>query len=360
MRPTTSGGTSTSQSKAKTSGVSTKKKSKSKNTNVFGNPDPGPFTPQGNTNAGAGGTSGSASAKKEKKPLNLSSKPVRWNPPPHRMTKAPKFDWHSTSYSTDINNGYPGTNPTDLNRVKAGRLGALYTWDFTSNLDPTAEEEADPAYQEALKEGGDLALGRFSSRYGVIFHYNPTSISYNVASNEQIPAMNTAGDSGNLIIPGAASVGIDLYFNRIYDLAYVNGRSKDQYERTLNYEDMNGIWTRGTEYDIEYLYRTCNGDPGDVYNVDYKTSDYGFFMRVPVVLHVGSMQWIGVLTNVSVNHILFNTNMVPTFTQVHIDFARMITMGKSTPDSPTGSSDYAVIVAGGGSGAGDAEAGATE
>jgi hypothetical protein len=316
-------------------------------TQAFGDDGRDPFKKRGKGNAGAGGTSGQANAK-SKKIVNLSSKPVVWNPPPHTMTKAPKFDWHSDSYSTDIANGQPDLSNRDINRVRAGRLGALYTWDFTSNLDVIAEEANSEEYKKALEEGGELALGRFSNRYGVVFHYNPTSISYSVQSNEQIPAMNTAGDSGNLIIPGTSAVTIDLYFNRIYDLSYVSSRSKGQYERNLTYDEMNGIWNRGTEYDIEFLYRTCNGDPGDVYNVDYKTADYGFFMRVPVVLHVGSMQWIGFITSVTVNHILFNTNMIPTFSQVSIGFARMITMGRSTPGNPTGSGEAAVITAGAG------------
>jgi hypothetical protein len=316
-------------------------------------------TPEDTLTAGASGedvfgtssTSGSSTsvAATEKPVIDLSKKPVKWNPPPHKMTKAPRFEWHSDSYATDIpnptTNDYPGnpSNPADLYRVKAGRLGALYTWDFTANFEPTPEEKESEEYKSFIAEVGetsDLALGRFSQRYGVIFHYNPTSISYRVGSNEQIPAMNTAGDTGNLIIPGAASVGIDLYFNRIYDLAYIDKNSKRQYERPLTYADMNGIWDRGTEYDIEYLYRTCNGDPGDVFNVDYKTADYGFFMRIPLVLHIGAMTWIGFLTDVSVNHILFNTNMIPTFTQVHIEFARMITMGNASAKNATGDSDY--------------------
>jgi hypothetical protein len=259
---------------------------------------------------------------------SLVSKSLVFNPPVHNLTKAPKAEWVASSYFSD-SSGQGGYNGSQFDPLKMnwGRLGAVYTWDYNNNINVSAEEQATPEYQEAQNQ-----FNSWQHRWGVMFHYNPTSLSYAVQSNENIPAFNTAGDAMNLIVPGAATVGIDLYFNRIYDLAYGGNltglNAKNSYNTWLSDEDINGIKTRGTEYDIEFIYRACNGDPGDVMHVDYKTADYGFFMRTPIVLHLGPFRYLGFLTGVSVNHILFNTSMVPTFSQVHLDFARMITMGR--------------------------------
>jgi len=260
--------------------------------------------------------------------VSLVGKKLTFNPPVHKLTKAPKAEWVPEKFDTDMS-GKGGYNGSTLDPLKMnwGRLGAIYTWDYNNTLQVKAEERAAPEFQEAQKQ-----MNTWTQRWGAMFHYNPTSLSYTVQSNENIPAYNTSADTMNLIVPGAATVGIDLYFNRIYDLAYASEltglTAQDSYGTWLSSEDINGIKTRGTEYDIEFIYRACNGDPGDAMHVDYKTADYGFFMRTPMLLHLGPFQYLGFLTGVSVNHILFNSEMIPTFSQVNLQFARMITMGK--------------------------------
>lgn len=313
---------------------------------------PAPWTPPrgGKQVTGAATTTTDTSSQAV---VSTLSGPIQWNPPAHRLTKAPTaLPWMNQEYFIGdapvwrADRAASGGTPF----TEFGRLGALYTWDFTST--PISDQERNSAEYKAAVGNSDLALGRFANgRWGCVFHYNPTSIAYSVQSNEQIPAFNTAGDTSNLIVPGAASVSLELYFNRIQDVAHAGGltwkNSANHYSYSVDHEQLQGIATRGTEYDIEYLYRACNGDPGDVFNVPYKTADYGFFMRIPLVLQLGPFRYIGFLTGVSVNHILFNTHMVPTFSSVSLSFARMITMGNATDStSATGASGFVAGKAG--------------
>jgi hypothetical protein len=188
----------------------------------------------------------------------------------------------------------------------------------------------------------NLKLGTSGSKgtnlWGFRFMYNPTDITYSTSSNNQIDWSLGSKDPANLLT-GNQSVSIQLYFNRIPDMAYLrayknsNGFEKvsplnTKYGYNISSTAIDGILNRGTEYDIEYLYRVVNGDPiknallfGDKYK-GY-TSDFGYTTATPCWLYINdNMRYFGSVSSISVYHRIFTLDMIPMFTVVTLSFNR--------------------------------------
>lgn len=258
---------------------------------------------------GTSGTSGSTGSGKYPNPTSTSStnaaeytlenrsflraSAVSWNPPPHKATRAPDMFRAAApelpTATSDVRR--------NLNGVTSGRLGAIYTALYEGNTD------------------------RFSTRYGVRFHYNPVSVAYSYAVDmNRDPTDKFVTLSGY----GLVTVGFELYFNRIYDLARP---SVSNYEPAQDSRTVSEITSRGTEYDLEFLFRAMNGDPVAVSHVNRKTADFGALNPTLLTVQLGrnGLLFDGILNSLSVNHILFTTDMVPTFTQVSMTFTRTVT-----------------------------------
>jgi hypothetical protein len=240
------------------------------------------------------------------------------------MTRPPKISWNNYDPRTKDTAGGAQLRRGGQFIPRFGRLGAIYTDDFTASA----------------------AVEMFTdTRYGCQFHYNPTSVGYSAASDTtSINAQTQATDPNALILPGTIGMTFEVYFNRIYDMA--TGTSDKHYERPLrrsgHWWDDEAVMIReiGTEYDIEYLYRAVNGDPQQVRHVDRKTADVGFMVRNLTRLHIGAFQYIGFIDSINVNHILFTEEMVPTFTSVTISFSRQVTLGQTLDAARTLARDY--------------------
>jgi hypothetical protein len=162
--------------------------------------------------------------------------------------------------------------------------------------------------------------------FGFRFSYNPTTIAYATNANAPIDWTLGTSDTAN-ILGGPTMVGFDLYLNRIADVhALTSGQYKDNnYVRPLTDVEKLGIRTRGTEYDLEFLYRVVNGTPvsTDLTLDSQVTSDFGYITGVPFWLYIhDNMRYFGGLSALNVNHVIFSTDMVPIFTVVSVTFNR--------------------------------------
>jgi hypothetical protein len=100
------------------------------------------------------------------------------------------------------------------------------------------------------------------------------------------------------------------------------------YGRELEEYEKQGILQRGTEYDIEFLYRVLTGDPLPNSLLLEKgstqlTADIGYTTKVPVWLFLNeNMRLFGSVSSISVTHRIFDQNMVPMLTRLSIGFTR--------------------------------------
>ena len=248
----------------------------------------------------------------ESPPPNTELNQVRWNPPPHFITRPPSF------YDLANIGGGNASPTTVVNRYGKNatyKLGKIYQTKAT----------AAALNKKAAK---DPALVKADQLWGFRFLYNPKEITYGSQIDTAIDWMQQARDPSNFF-GGNTAITVTLYLNRIADmkaLRTTGPASRDYPGGALDSSQVNQILKRGTEYDLEYLYRTINGSPGVtslVTDATLKTSDFGYITGMPVWIHIhDNMRYKGSLTNIEVNHVIFTESMIPTLSVVKLTFLR--------------------------------------
>ena len=181
--------------------------------------------------------------------------------------------------------------------------------------------------------------------YGFAFHYNPTAIqmSYGTLSDVSPELLQYGeGTKFNPITPlGDSKISFTLYLNRIDDLSYITSdgllqmpankgdtprtfASKDLYPSEVTQATLKEIWTKGTMYDLEFLFKAVHSGSNDYTSaLRGKTSDIGWIAGIAVECHLGrNLRFLGRIDGLSVNHFQFNERMVPTLTTVGITVSR--------------------------------------
>ena len=179
--------------------------------------------------------------------------------------------------------------------------------------------------------------------YGFQFHYNPGSVSmsYGGPPPVDVTLMMSGRERFNSFGPqsGSGHITFQLVLNRINDMKYFDintGRVKAGVQiqnaftgRLPDRNELKDIYERGTMYDLEFLFRTVLGyelesELGRGMSWDKKTADIGWLAGKPVELHLGkSLRYLGRVTGLQVNHVLFTERMVPMFSEVGITFERV-------------------------------------
>ncbi|MFZ9615379.1 MAG: hypothetical protein ACO3AG_01780 [Fluviibacter sp.] len=242
-----------------------------------------------------------------------------FNPPPHIVSRSESpiaFYQNSEYYETHHITAELPSGELIEQLSKANSRGFLY-----QDLDSYAV--------------GSRALGQL---YGFQFMYNPQSWSHSNRINTSVDYVLGNNDVANLLA-GTQSFTIQLFLNRVADMSTLRvndailnvtnafgdllGRN---YPRRLAQEEVDGIATRGTEYDLEFLYRCANGDPKLGPSMDAATADFGWLAGWPVWLRFNDyVRYKGIINDITVNHVLFTKDMVPMITEVTIDFMRLPT-----------------------------------
>ena len=186
-----------------------------------------------------------------------------------------------------------------------------------------------------------------SQQWGFRFMYNPTSFSYSTSSNNSVDFTNSQNDPSALLV-GNSQVTFELYINRILDMSALASAEQNKidpttqdigYSRPLTKDELYGILYRGTEYDIEFLYRVLNGSPqggAQLLSDDYKslggvTSDFGYTTAVPCWLWLhDNLRYYGAVASFQVNHVMFDLRMVPILSVVSITFSRYPALNSSS------------------------------
>jgi hypothetical protein len=187
--------------------------------------------------------------------------------------------------------------------------------------------------------------------YGFKFLYNPTTVgmAWGVMA-EMSPSFEAAAqDKFNPIMQGLATstIAVSLLLNRIEDINFLSSKTfvaptdreveralaelknnksaQDVYPVEIPQTELAEIYKRGTMYDLEYLFKTING-PNALFASPLNkglTADRGWIRPQVVELHLGqSLRYRGRITELSVNHAVFDARMVPVLSTVNITFAR--------------------------------------
>jgi len=181
-------------------------------------------------------------------------------------------------------------------------------------------------------------------RWRFKFHYNPAAVSVSQTYNTELDPLFIPKDPAASIQSGS-SVSFDLWINRLEEMQLLNldgtvrggdGNVDDEYLKwrwrgaKVDKDTRSLIRTQGTQYDLEYLYRVCNGEPLETWKG--LSADYGILFGQPLRLHftrvknngmnVG-MNYYGFISSISIDHKMFSMDMVPSLTQVTVNFTRI-------------------------------------
>ena len=277
----------------------------------------------------------------------------RWNPPPHVDARGVDY---FTRVGQEINTGQffsargQALDPSEFRNIVNTYLGTRPERGRIFQDKITAKIMNETKLSIQTKPANVL-------QWGFRFMYNPEMVTYESADSGVDWTYGSQDVSVNM--SGNQTVSFDLLINRIPDMSYLKlmnapwtGSStpatrgpsfKSVYGRDLADHEKEGIINRGTEYDIEYLYRVLTGDP--VYNslllepgygAKGLTADKGYTTKVPVWLFLNeNMRYYGSVNSISVTHRIFDQNMVPMLSRVGISFSRYPAVYGNTPTKKT-------------------------
>jgi hypothetical protein len=247
---------------------------------------------------------------------SMEGKTFRFNPPLHKLAKPVRLDFSPSGGQADT------------------EYFAKYFDDAA--LSPTTTEVAD---LKSLRLGRiiqhEMAAGRAAvndARYGFRFLYNPTEVS--IASDRNDAFIADSRSTTNAVISGIDQnfqvITFQLLLNRMADV--LGDATAEDYDPAILPEDMEGIKKYGTHWDLEILYRVCNGvftlkDRG-------RTADIGVLIPSNARLLMGRDEnYFGFVEAVSYTDRIFSKNMIPVLTDVNITFRRHVDMKGGSMDS---------------------------
>lgn len=255
---------------------------------------------------------------------------TRWNPPPHRDARGPSFGERVDYKANPDYDIVPAFSEKDRGRIFQD-----------SNSAAVLNKNPDKLKELVSAKGA-------TNQWGFRFMYNPSTFGYQSSSNNSVDWTLGASDPATLLT-GNSAVNVEVYINRIPDLKYLRLKNPkvpeaQVYGRDLTQIEKEGILNRGTEYDIEFLYRVLNGDPlkeSLLLSTKYKgaTADFGYTTGVPCWLVLNeNLRYYGSVASFSVSHAMFDLNMVPMLSTVNITFARYPALWNETEAFGTGAS----------------------
>jgi hypothetical protein len=247
-----------------------------------------------------------------------------WNLPPHKWSLPV-----DASAVVDTVNTYSN----DLHSMRRGRIfvGRKYNG-YTTTVDPKTGKKTPT---------GD---GHFNNNYGFQFLWNPETFSQNTSVNWGItPDQNDITALLTGLVASNSSINLTIRIDRSNDFACAKasyfGRGSDRntflqnsFQSFASYyregqapnsaadfatnidNKIDDLLTRGTEADLEFLYRTINGDGYSLLGVN--TSNISFLRPTIVRVDLGPQRLVGMIQSVDVSHLAFTRDMIPIRTDV--------------------------------------------
>jgi hypothetical protein len=282
------------------------------------------------TKVGNGGSGANGAQKFTPPPLNPSGD-YRFNLPPHQWSLP--LDPDAVSPET------VAARSDDYHTTRRGRI-----WYYNGYVGPTSA----PDYQNTGIYTPPAGSKGTSNKYGFQFIWNPETFSQNTAVNMSITP--SAADP-TIALTGFAAANSTMSFtlrlDRTNDFAcaknfvfhdstftvpgsqtkvnqgnfkdvakYYNFGSKYVDGFTVE-DDIKNLLTYGTEADLEFLYRTINGTGWKGIG-GRETSNIGYLMPSLIRLDLGNQKFVGVVSDIQVNHLAFTRDLVPIRTDVNI------------------------------------------
>ena len=174
-------------------------------------------------------------------------------------------------------------------------------------------------------------------RSGFQFLYNPTTIGMTYGGVPPVDlTMTTSGQEDyTLQAPSLyqSAINFEILINRMHDLKYIGEKgvlkgdlkASDLWVGNIpDTKTLSRIYNKGTMYDIEFLLKTMFAVDPFPSLLRGRTTDIGFLGPSPVELHLGKkLRYVVMVDSITVDHVIFNSQMVPMFSTVRISTRRI-------------------------------------
>lgn len=308
-------------------------------------PDPGPNAPDDSSDS-------SDKEEPDVPSVRLKNYKTAWNPPLIRYASGAyvPFDREPQSEASEgdpLGGVTSDPSPTRQSLLGVGtysrRIGrkGWIVQDTTWSRDWSTREDAEIKSEDQSKKTWqkDSLVLEDKKRYGFRFLYNPGEISFGMGQylNVNPAVLLTSKKSVTPITnpENPPSITINLLLNRTEDLGLISRtRTRNGWSYTLDEglnpygkgnwrEHIEGIATRGTMWDLEYLFRTCLGRPMPT-DLRGTTADLGIFFGVPLIINLSDrMRYRCRMNSISYNHTSFTVDMIPILTSVSLNMTRL-------------------------------------
>jgi hypothetical protein len=280
----------------------------------------------------------------------------KWNLPPHK--------WSLPVRPTTMDPEFVGSNEYDS--FHGLRRGRIWFWaGVRDTAELTAEGLRKLAGGTAVEGSSDTPNTQVDNDYAFQFLWNPTTISTSVVRNMEI----TPNQADTLKVvagafPGQETVSLNIMLDRVNDFACIKSSGQllglnygvknpddpnlftsiqgdriNDYTAFSSYYTGNGypvqsanptiaekiqnLMDQGTMADLEYLFKAINGGYPWKNLLGKKTANIGFLMPTLMGIQLGptldSLNYVGWVTNIGINHTDFTENMIPIRTTVSLN-----------------------------------------
>jgi hypothetical protein len=278
---------------------------------------------------------------------NGTTPPTGGNNPGNNVTPTPESVKQASNF-----NPYPHVStrhfpPSIWRDSEAGAGLNIYDSLATFYIDPDTVDISSGKAANKDKYSKAAALNRF---WGFRFLFNPQYLSYSMTANNQVDWTRPNENGAVLVAAGiGGNITVNILLDRVADMNTLRmwdkgGRgilNRGPYPVDMTPEQCAGILNRGTEYDLEYLFRVLNGNPQETTLLGNPTKDLemlsanmGYIAQIPFVFKIQDhMRYKVILSSLSIEHSLFTREMIPLRTVVQIQLERL-------PDIPSKGSKY--------------------
>lgn len=259
------------------------------------------------------------------------------NPPPATVTPTPESVKKASNF-----NPYPHIST----RHFAARVDDEATaYENSNKYDQLASFYVDPEIIDLPdKKQGELPGGSAATLdklWGFRFLFNPQYISINMSSNNQVDWTRPNENNAALVASGiGGSITLNILLDRVADMATMKQWQKNgggpmpqgNYPVSMDAEQCAGILHRGTEYDLEYLFRVVNGNPQKVIlmgespkdGLELLSANMGYMTQLPFIFKISERQrYKVIMQSINIEHSMFTRDMIPIRTVVQIGLERL-------------------------------------
>jgi hypothetical protein len=261
---------------------------------------------------------------------NNNTPPATVTPTPESVKKASNFNPYPHISTRHFAARIDNESITYENANKYDQLASFY-------VDPEVVDLPDKKQAEIAS----TSAANLDKLWGFRFLFNPSYLSITMSSNNKVDWTRPNENGAALVADGiGGTISVNILLDRVADMVTMKQWKKNgggslpqgQYPVSMDAEQCAGILHRGTEYDLEYLFRVVNGNPQKVIlmgespkdGLELLSANMGYMTQLPFIFKISERQrYKVIMENINIEHSMFTRDMIPIRTVVQISLQRL-------------------------------------